>query len=289
MKAAADIQTVVEMTRSIPCAPAILPKLLKLTEGSAADIGELETLISLDTGLATNVLRTANSAYFSNTQRCENIADAILRLGSKTLYRIAASTLTGRWLVHPVRGYGWEPGDLCRHSLCVAICAEAFAKTTHLADASTAYTAGLIHDLGKFALAYANFSALDEIASRVPDEFPSWRDAEMAVLGFDSAEVTKLLLKNWGFPENFVSVGFFYQTPSRAPEADRGLVTLVHAAKHVATQLGYGVGADGFYCDPDEEALQAAGFKDEEMDAAIPEILATVQRFISPEGELNVR
>jgi HD-like signal output (HDOD) protein len=289
MKAAADIQTVVEMTRSIPCAPAILPKLLKLTEGSAADIGELETLISLDTGLATNVLRTANSAYFSNTQRCENIADAILRLGSKTLYRIAASTLTGRWLVHPVRGYGWEPGDLCRHSLCVAICAEAFAKTTHLADASTAYTAGLIHDLGKFALAYANFSALDEIANRVPDEFPSWREAEMAVLGFDSAEVTKLLLKNWGFPENFVSVGFYYQTPSRAPEEDRGLVTLVHAAKHVATQLGYGVGADGFYCDPDEEALQAAGFKDEEMDAAIPEILATIQRFISPEGEVHFR
>jgi HD-like signal output (HDOD) protein len=289
MKAAADIQTVVEMTRSIPCAPAILPKLLKLTEGSAADIGELETLISLDTGLATNVLRTANSAYFSNTQRCENIADAILRLGSKTLYRIAASTLTGRWLVHPVRGYGWEPGDLCRHSLCVAICAEAFAKTTHLADASTAYTAGLIHDLGKFALAYANFSALDEIANRVPDEFPSWREAEMAVLGFDSAEVTKLLLKNWGFPQNIVSVGFYYQTPSRAPEEDRGLVTLVHAAKHVATQLGYGVGADGFYCDPDEEALQAAGFKDEEMDAAIPEILATIQRFISPEGEVHFR
>lgn len=289
MKSAADIQTVVEMTRSIPCAPAILPKLLKLTEGGAADIGELEMLISMDTGLATNVLRTANSAYFANTQRCENISDAVLRLGSKTLYRIAATTLTGHWLVHPVRGYGWEPGDLCRHSLCVAICAEAFAKTTHLADPSTAYTAGLIHDLGKFALAYANFSALDEIATRVPDEYPSWREAEMAVLGFDSAEVTKLLLKNWGFPQNFISVGFHYQTPSQAPDEDRNLVTLIHAAKHVATQLGYGVGADGFYCDPDESALEAAGFKDEEMDAAIPEILATIQRFITPEGELNFR
>jgi len=49
------------------------------------------------------------------------------------------------------------------------------------------------------------------------------------------------------------------------------------------------VGADGFYCDPDESALEAAGFKDEEMDAAIPEILATIQRFITPEGELNFR
>ena len=85
MKSAADFQTVVEMTRSIPCAPAILPKLLQLTEGSASDLGELEMLISLDTGLATSVLRTSNSAYFGGTQRCDNIADAILRIPAADL------------------------------------------------------------------------------------------------------------------------------------------------------------------------------------------------------------
>jgi len=193
MNKASEMQAVVEMTRSIPCAPAILPKLLKLTEGSAADIGELETLITMDTGLATSVLRTANSAYFGNASRCDNIADAVLRLGSKTLYRIAANTLTGRWLVHPLRGYGWEPGDLCRHSLCVAICAEVFAGMTNLADTSTAYTAGLIHDLGKFALAYANLSALDDVASRVPNEYATWREAETAILGGDPSDLRDFL------------------------------------------------------------------------------------------------
>jgi HD-like signal output (HDOD) protein len=287
MKSATDLQTVVEMTRSIPCAPAILPKLLKLAEGSSSDLGEMEMLINLDTGLATDVLRTANSAYFASNQRCENISDAILRLGSKVLYRIAASTLTGRWLVHPVRGYGWEPGDLCRHSLCVAICAETFATKMQLADASTAYTAGLIHDLGKFALAYANFAALDDITNRVPDEFSTWREAEQVILGFESTQVTKALLENWGFPSTFVSVGQYYQTPSECPDAERKIVTLIHAAKHVATQIGYGVGVDGFYYEPDEAALKEFGFKEEEMDAAIPEILSTIQRFISPSGEIR--
>ncbi|MCX6963300.1 MAG: HDOD domain-containing protein, partial [Verrucomicrobia bacterium] len=247
----------------------------------------LETLITMDTGLATSVLRTANSAYFGNASRCDNIADAVLRLGSKTLYRIAANTLTGRWLVHPLRGYGWEPGDLCRHSLCVAICAEVFAGMTNLADTSTAYTAGLIHDLGKFALAYANLSALDEVASRVPNEYATWREAETAILGYDSSQVTKALLENWGFPSTFVSVGQFYQTPSECPDSERKIATLIHAAKHVATQIGYGVGVDGFYYEPDEDALKEVGFKDDEMDAAIPEILATIQRFISPSGEIR--
>ncbi|MEI8293971.1 MAG: HDOD domain-containing protein [bacterium] len=287
MKSAADLLTVVEMTRSIPCAPALLPKLLKLAEGGASDLGEMEMLIHLDTGLATDVLRTANSAYFSSNQRCENISDAILRLGSKVLYRIAASTLTGRWLVNPVRGYGWEPGDLCRHSLCVAICAETFAQKLQLADASTAYTAGLIHDLGKFALAYANFTALDEIANRVPDEFPTWREAEKVILGFESTQVTKALLENWGFPSLFLAVGEFYQNPSDCPSTERPTVTLIHAAKHLATQLGYGVGVDGFYYEPDEPALAEAGFKDEDMDAAIPEILSTIQKYISPTGQIR--
>jgi len=287
MRHSADLQSVVEMTRSIPCAPAILPKLLKLTEGNSSDLAELEMLITLDTGLATSVLRTANSAYFASAQRCDNISDAVLRLGSKILYRIAATTLTGRWLVHPLRGYGWEPGDLCRHSLCVAICAEVFAKITRITDASTAYTAGLIHDLGKFALAYANLSALDEVANRVPDEFSTWPEAEAAILGYDSTQITKILLENWGFPENFVSVGSYYQRPSEAPEEHRKLVTLIHAAKNTAIQLGFGVGADGYYYDPDEEALNSCGFNEAEMDAAIPEILTAMQRFIRPDGTLH--
>jgi hypothetical protein len=82
-------------------------------------------------------------------------------------------------------------------------------------------------------------------------------------------------------------VGFHYQTPSQAPEEHRNLATLIHASKHVATQLGYGVGIDGYYTDPDEEALKKAGFKEAELDAAIPEILQTIQRFINPAGEIN--
>ena len=107
------------------------------------------------------------------------------------------------------------------------------------------------------------------------------------ILGFESTQVTKALLENWGFPSIFVSVGYYYQTPSESPDAERKIVTLIHAAKHVATQLGYGVGVDGFYYEPDEDALKEVGFNEEEMDAAIPEILTTIQRFITPSGEIR--
>ena len=100
-------------------------------------------------------------------------------------------------------------------------------------------------------------------------------------------DVTKALLKNWGFPSTFISVGYWYSTPSEAPEEDRVIVTLIHAAKHLATQLGYGVGVDGFYSNPDEQALREAGFREEEMDEAIPDIVASIQRFIRPDGSVH--
>jgi hypothetical protein len=42
-----------------------------------------------------------------------------------------------------------------------------------------------------------------------------------------------------------------------------------------------------FTDEPDEAALLEAGFKEEEMAAAIPEILATIQKFISPTGQIR--
>ena len=282
-----SLQTVVEMTRSIPCAPSLLPKLLAMTRGVNSNAHDIEKLIQTDPGLATGVLRLANSAYFASSSKCDSLSEAILRLGSVALYRLAASTVAGRWLVQPVNGYGWQPGDLCRHSLCVAVAAEVFAQRTSLAEPETAYTAGLIHDVGKLALAYANKSAVEKIADLVPERHSSWRQAEIEVLGYDSCDVTKLLLKNWDFPSALISVGVFHQHPSDSPKEHRGLVTLIHAAKHVATQIGYGIGVDGFYIELDEPALLECGLTEELLDSEIPEILERVERFLEADGNIK--
>jgi len=289
MTAFASLQSVVEATRSIPCAPALLPRLLAMTQSGDADIREMENLILTDPGLATGVLRLANSAYFASSHRCESVAEAILRLGSTTLYRLAATAVAGRWLSYPAQqsGYGWQAGDLCRHSLCVAIAAETLAARTQLAAPETAYTAGLLHDVGKLALALSNERALAEVVELVPGSRPVWREAEASVLGYTSTDVTRELLRRWGFPDALVAVGEFYPRPSQAEPEHRPLVTLIHAAKNVATELGFGVGADGFYGELDESALQEFGFDEAMLNEAVPEILERVQRFIEPDGRLK--
>ena len=242
----ARLEAVVDMTDSIPCAPLILPKLQRLLHGTHATTQELQSLIELDPGLATSVLRMANSAYFARDQKCDSISNAILRLGTTALSRLAVTSQAGNWLNQPVKGYGWEPGDLCRHSLCVAVAAEILSTTSGLAEPGVAYTAGLIHDVGKLALAYANSDGLTEVEQVVPSPHPTWEGGEIAVLGYCSADVSKMLLQRWGLPNALVEVATCYLHPSRGGSQNLPLIIIVHAAKSIATQLGYGVGIDGF-------------------------------------------
>jgi HD-like signal output (HDOD) protein len=283
----ARLEAVVEMTESIPCAPLILPKLQRLLHGAHVTTQQLQSIIDLDPGLATSVLRMANSAYFARDQKCDSIANAILRLGTAALFRLAVTSRAGSWLNQPIQGYGWEPGDLCRHSLCVAVAAEILSVSTGLADPSVAYTAGLIHDVGKLALAYANSDGLAEVIKLVPSPYPTWENAENAVLGYCSADVSKLLLHRWGFPNDLVEVGACYLHPSRAPTQNLNLVGIVHAAKSIATELGYGVGVDGYYFQVDEAALTDLNFTAGKLQACVPSIVEKMDTLVTPEGVIK--
>jgi len=284
----ASLDAVLELTDSIPCAPHILPKLQQSMDGSYVTTQDLQAIIELDPGLATSVLRMANSVYLGKTQKCETIANAILRLGTAALSRLAVTSQAGNWLNQPVKGYGWDPGDLCRHSLCVAVAAEILSEFNSEAESGVAYTAGLIHDVGKIAMAYANSEGLAEVINLVPSPYPSWESAEIAVLGYCSADVSERLLQRWGLPGALVEVAASYLHPSRIVGQNRALVTTVHAAKSLATELGYGVGVDGFYFEVDEAALKSLNFTEEKMQACVPAIVERMEDLVTPEGVIKV-
>lgn len=283
------LEAALDMANTIPCSPSILPALLKLIEHDDVEIHEIERIIRSDTGLATAILRLANSAFFGSTTRCESLDEAMLRLGSRTVYRLAATAAASRWLSKSVHGYGWEPGDLARHSLVVAIAAEALCTVRPIVRPEIAYTAGLIHDVGKLAMAYANPTGLEEVEQRAGEEgSESWRELESQVIGYQFTNISEVLLHHWGFPASLVAVGTWYPEPRSAEPEERPLVTLIHAAKHLAVQLGIGVGSDGFFLEADEQSLAEHGFDKEMLDAALTIILERLKPFLGGDGRLQL-
>lgn len=274
----------IDRARELPCAPWLLPRLLNLLDDPDAAADQIESLIRLDAGLATATLRLANSAYFNNASPCETFSDAIVRLGFREIYRLASTKMAGRWLNNNVQGYGWEPGDLYRHSLTVAVAADLLARQTARANPEVAYTAGLIHDVGKLALAFGRGDSFEEVRTHQAATRCLWRDAERHVFGYDHTDVAGALLQAWNFPPSLVEVVRFYPQPRAAGDEFRTLVLHIHAAKHLALCIGTGVGEEGFHTELDGDLMQAEGITSALMEALLPEVLLTSTRLLEEEA-----
>ncbi len=256
-----SIDHVCERALRLPCSPSLLPRLISVLVAPDSSADEVADLIKVDAALAASTLRLANSAYISSNVKVESVTEAVIRLGQRELYRLAALALVGRW--ETGTGGRGEPGDFCRHALCTALAAEVLAETSERIDPQVAYTAGLVCDLGKLALAHACAPHFPAMRAHASAHGGPWADAERAVLGFSHSDVGARLLRAWNFPAPLIAAAEFCERPTEAPEEALALLAHLHAAKYVATSFGPGVAEDGFLFELNTPFLLEWGFTPE--------------------------
>lgn len=268
-----SLDQVCEKALRLPCSPSLLPRLALVLQSNDSSAAEIERLISLDASLAAATLRLANSALFGRGG-IDTLDGAILRLGAKEIYRLAALVLVSRWETGSATLLRWEPGDFSRHALCTAIAAEVLATRMDQIDPQNAYTAGLVCDLGKLALAHTCAEYYPAIRTHCAQTKLTWEQSERAILGFHHADVSKRLLDAWKFPVPFVKTAEFMLSPLEAPKEVQPLLAHLHAAKYLATSMGPGVTEEGFLIAVHGNFLSEWGFTSEILEEAMPSVLA---------------
>jgi HD-like signal output (HDOD) protein len=268
------LEEVCAQALKLPSGPALLPRLIATLQDAESTAHEIERIISLDTALAAATLRLANSAHYGSGDPVGALDEAILRLGQREIYRLSALALVSRWENVHHENLRWSPGDYSRHSLCTALAAEVLAESTEKIDPAMAYTAGLVCDMGKLALAYLCapfYPAISECCAVAPC---TWEQAEKSVLGYHHAEVGARLLRAWRFPELFAQVVEHQHEPARAPAEVLPLLAHLHAAKYLAVTLGPGVTEDGFLFSLHGSFLGEWGFTGDFLEEAMIEVRA---------------
>lgn len=273
-----SLEQVCERALRLPCSPAILPRLIATLVAPDSSADDIADIIKVDSSLAAATLRLANSAYFAAGTPAETVSDAVIRLGQRELYRLAALALVSRWEASSSRG---EPGDFCRHALCTALAAEVLAETSERVDPQTAYTAGLVCDLGKLALAHACAPWFPILRAQCARQGGTWSQAERDVLGFTHADVGARLLKAWSFPPVLTMAAEFCERPADAPEDALPLLAHLHAGKYVATSFGPGVAEDGFLFELNTTFLLEWGFT--------PELLQETMTIVHDRAKLRLQ
>jgi putative nucleotidyltransferase with HDIG domain len=256
----------------LPCAPTLLPRLVAALQKAEGTADEIESIIRLDTALTAATLRLANSAFYSGSS-VDTVAEAIMRLGQREIYRLAALALVCRWDGGQMRSLNWEPGDFTRHTLCTALAAEALAEATERLEPQSAYTAGLVCDVGKLALAHGCAELYGAVRTRCEETGCTWEKAETDVFGYTHAQAGAKMLQAWRFPEVLIHAVRFQDRPEEAPEASHALLGNLCAARYLAASMGPGVGEDAYRVAVHGDFLLRQGFTSEILEAALPVVL----------------
>ncbi len=242
-----SIEQVCTDALKLPCSPSLLPRLSEALQSESSSTAEISNIIQIDPALASATIRLANSAFFGGAGRAvESVEQAILRLGAKEIYRLAAMALVGRWPATNNTGVQLEPGDFCRHALCCAIASEVLAEITERVDSQLTYTAGLVHEMGKLAVTHSCAKFFPLIRTTQQERGLTWEQAEKEVLGYEHAEVGARLLRAWRFPELMALAAEYQHRPTQAPAHALPLLAHLHAGRYIAACMGPGISEDGF-------------------------------------------
>ncbi|NLE00946.1 MAG: HDOD domain-containing protein, partial [Fibrobacter sp.] len=182
--------------------PATVASILKVSQNEKSGAGELAHVIRADPAMSAEILKLANSVYFSRGgRRILDIKDAVVRIGFAQAKNIAMSLSV--FEISKERNYatGFDHTEYWFHCIAVATIAEKLAKVSQLIPQEEAFIAGLLHDLG--TLLFNNFfnDLFLKILEKVTDEGLRFIHYQKEIIGLNQNDLMSELFAEWNFPE----------------------------------------------------------------------------------------
>jgi putative nucleotidyltransferase with HDIG domain len=136
---------------NLPTLPIVALRIGEVVHSKNASVQQVAEILRSDPATSAKLLRLVNSPYFGIPGGVSDVARAIPFVGFNTLYQLVLSISVLETL--RVGDAALDPRALWTHSLTVATAARELAHEVRFADPGACFTAGLLHDMGKIALA----------------------------------------------------------------------------------------------------------------------------------------
>jgi putative nucleotidyltransferase with HDIG domain len=255
--------------KTLPPAPRILTQLLVLLNEDNIHPDRIVELIEIDPALTAKVLQRCNSADSGCAYTVSDLHEAITRVGFNEIYRMVAMVIGESLLGAEQQGYGIGMGELWEHSVTTAVAARVIGRKLHGPD-NLAFTAGLLHDIGKLVLGTFLEGSQQSVFEKTGPSGLSFLEAEKAILGVEHAEIGGRLLARWNFPDELVKAVWHHHDPAQARPHEQ-LASYIHLGDLIAHCLGQAQGYESFAVHARAEALQILEINPEDMDSLVLE------------------
>ncbi|MFC1571983.1 HDOD domain-containing protein [Candidatus Eisenbacteria bacterium] len=266
--------TLEELTREveeIAPLPAAAAKLVSIASDEDADVNDAVTLIRFDQALTASILRYANSPMAGSRYKVHRVKDAVVRLGLGRILEIAIAAHVQGAMRRPLPQYGLIEEDLWRHAVASALTADILLRDRAPNIPGLAFTAALLHDIGKLVLAHHLDVTIQETIQKLTGEssLTHYR-AESEVLGFTHASVGARVALRWDLGDEIAqAIEAHHETGD-----DLGPVTdTVRVSNLVAKTIGAGLGFEGLNLAADAGVCERLGISQEQFEGMCAEVV----------------
>lgn len=186
----------------IPTLPVARAHTLALLMQPSVSLGEIASVAESDPALSVVLLRAANSVASAPVDPIRHVADAIVRLGIDDTRGIIVGTLVQDATSAALARAGLDLDELWRHVIAAALLTEAACATdpARAAVRPFAFTAGLLHDIGRLVLAARHPRRYERVV-RLSQQGMDTRLAEVRQFGVDHAAFGGGVARAWGLPQ----------------------------------------------------------------------------------------
>jgi HD-like signal output (HDOD) protein len=202
MKKQQEVLRLLEQGDNLPALPRLFYEVVEAASNPETPVSDLSNLILQDQVLTGKVLKIANSAYYSASERISTVTRAVMVLGFISL----RNSLTAIMVVDTLNSEAFKASlfkPFWVHALACSLVGRFLAERLEMDHPEEAMIAGLIHDCGKLFLDHH----FPEAYRRVTREMEQGKDvlkAERELFGLTHVDLGERIAKKWALPSALV-------------------------------------------------------------------------------------
>ena len=267
-----DLDRIISRIDDLPTLPRTVLRITELVNDPMSSARDLARVITDDQVLTVRLLKLVNSSFYGFPQRISTVTGAIVLLGFDAIRNLLLTTSVFDLFANRNRQKKQDQERFWDHSLGCAVGAKVIGNYLRHDKIEELFVSGLLHDIGKIVEMMFQPAEFSKIVAVISRENILMIAAENKIMGYNHAEIGKLLAEKWNLPAKLVQIIAHHHQPkvagSFAMEA-----AIVHLADIFCRALNMGFGGDNKIPPLDRFAWQSLKIQT----SAIESLMETMQ------------
>jgi len=213
-----------------PAMPQIVFELRNIIKRPDSSVKDLTEVIERDPVISLRLISVAKSPVYKGLGDVKSIQAAIPRLGFKETLSVVVAIANKSLYEVKAPQFRVLLDKLWVHSLVSGYASKLIAQILSLSDSETLFLMGLTHDVGKVVLLRA--------FAEIPQEEKLKAEAIMPAIQEAHQSVGNMLLKRWGFGEEFTRVVALHEGSNFSDQTNKEIL-VVHLANLLTRKMGF--------------------------------------------------